>query len=337
MKITPTPPLVRALMACVLLLLSPLAPQARAGDPGIERRTLDLTIDGQWIGAGVSYGEYHDGQSPNGDGPTIEQVRSDLHIIARRWRFIRMYGTRHLEMACRVIREDKLPIKLMGGAWIGTERDEDAIAANRSEVDTVIRVANAYPDVIIAINVGNETQVNWSGHRVRPETLIGYIRQVRAGTRVPVTTCDDYNFWNKPEAQAVWDEIDFLGFHAYAMWNRQALGDALAWTQDRLDEVQRRFPEALVVHCETGWATRKQTDGQQGELIIAPAGENEQELFYRAYVQWATERGVPHFFFEAFDEQWKGGPHPDEVEKHWGLYNRDRTPKRAMREVQEKD
>ena len=34
--------------------------------------------------------------------------------------------------------------------------------------------------------------------------------------------------------------------------------------------------------------------------------------------------------FEAFDENWKGGDHPAEVEKHWGLFRADRTPKAAM-------
>ena len=31
--------------------------------------------------------------------------------------------------------------------------------------------------------------------------------------------------------------------------------------------------------------------------------------------------------FEAFDENWKGGPSPEETEKHWGLFRADRTPK----------
>jgi exo-beta-1,3-glucanase (GH17 family) len=36
------------------------------------------------------------------------------------------------------------------------------------------------------------------------------------------------------------------------------------------------------------------------------------------------------FYFEAFDEPWKGGADPRDVEKHWGLYNENRTPKAAM-------
>lgn len=319
------------ILITLLMLTSPSALlAAEHSEQSIERRPLNFMVDGQWIGAGVSYGEYHDGQGPDGEGPTIEQVRGDLHIIKDHWNLIRMYGTSNAEMVCKVIREDKLPIKLMVGAWIGTESTPEANESNRSEVANAIRIANAYPDVVIAINIGNETQVNWSGHRVKQETLIGYIREARANTIVPVTTCDDYNFWNKPEAAAVEAEIDFIGFHAYAMWNKQTLGDALIWTKDRLAEVQERFPDTQIIHSETGWATRKHTEGEQGQLIIAPAGEGEQELFYRAYRSWATENGQAHFFFEAFDEKWKGGPHPDEVEKHWGLFNSDRTPKQAV-------
>ncbi len=33
----------------------------------------------------------------------------------------------------------------------------------------------------------------------------------------------------------------------------------------------------------------------------------------------------------SFDEPWKGSPDPLEPEKHWGLFNVDRTPKAALR------
>jgi exo-beta-1,3-glucanase (GH17 family) len=39
------------------------------------------------------------------------------------------------------------------------------------------------------------------------------------------------------------------------------------------------------------------------------------------------------FFFEVFDEPWKGDPHdPLTIEKHFGLYYVDRSPKQVMRE-----
>ena len=40
---------------------------------------------------------------------------------------------------------------------------------------------------------------------------------------------------------------------------------------------------------------------------------------------------ITTFFFEAFDEDWKGNPdNPLVAEKHWGLYKINRTPKLVM-------
>ena len=48
--------------------------------------------------------------------------------------------------------------------------------------------------------------------------------------------------------------------------------------------------------------------------------------------EWAKRTNTTVFFFEAFDEPWKGNPdNPLGAEKHWGLYFVDRTPKAVMR------
>ena len=40
------------------------------------------------------------------------------------------------------------------------------------------------------------------------------------------------------------------------------------------------------------------------------------------------------FFFEAFDEDWKGSPHDwNGAEKHWGMYTVDRKPKLVVKEL----
>ena len=47
-------------------------------------------------------------------------------------------------------------------------------------------------------------------------------------------------------------------------------------------------------------------------------------------MEWRDKNKLLTFFFEAFDEAWKGSPDPHEPEKHWGLFKKDRTPKFAM-------
>ena len=53
-------------------------------------------------------------------------------------------------------------------------------------------------------------------------------------------------------------------------------------------------------------------------------------IFFDQFTAWTRAARIPSTYFEAFDETWKGGPHPDEVEKHWGMRRADRTPKPAL-------
>ncbi len=299
-------------------------------------------MDGErWIGNAVAYGPHRDGQRPGGVDPTPAELLQDLRLMAPRWGLLRVYASTGATPALLgVIREEGIPMKVMLGVWIDPERtsgegatavpDTAAMAANRREVESAVRLAAEYPDLVPAVCVGNETQIFWSAHRVKPEVLIGYLREIRARVAQPVTTADDFNFWNKPESGAVADEVDFIVMHAHPLWNGILLPDALAWTADRVAEIRNAHPGMMVVLGETGWATRRYTEGDQAKLMKGRLGEPEQAQFYREIRAWAEAQRTTVFFFEAFDENWKGGDHPDEVEKHWGLFRADRTPKEAL-------
>jgi exo-beta-1,3-glucanase (GH17 family) len=295
----------------------------------------------RWIGKAVAYGPHRDGQRPGGAEPAAEELREDLRLLAEHWGLLRLYGSvGPAERILAIIREDGLDLKVMLGVWIDAEvasapdgltrNVPEARAANRREVDTAIRLADAYPEIVLAVCVGNETQVFWSAHRVPVELLLGYLREVRTRTDVPVSTADDFNFWNKPESDAVADEVDFLVVHAHPLWNGILLEDALDWIETTLSDVRSLHPDRFIVLGETGWATRKHDEGEQARLIKGQPGEDAQAAFYGNLNAWVDRERVPTFFFEAFDENWKGGDHPDDVEKHWGLFHADRTPKKAI-------
>lgn len=291
-----------------------------------------------WGGLGVCYGPHRDGQRPNGPSPTEAQIKEDLHILAKHWSVLRLYSTEGAETVCRLIKDEHLPLKVLAGAWIAQESKPQADGSagpinaeiaglNRGQVAAVIKLANDYPDVVMAVNIGNEALVSWSDHRVPMSVIIGYLREARSATKVPVTTCDTEMFWSLPESKAVAAECDFLALHAYAMWNGQQLSTSLTWTREKIDVVRALHPHLPIVLTELGWATSKGTQGDQAKYIIAEPSERDQEVFYRAFRDWATTSRQPYFYFEAFDEAWKGGPEPSEVEKHWGVYKSDRTPK----------
>jgi exo-beta-1,3-glucanase (GH17 family) len=63
--------------------------------------------------------------------------------------------------------------------------------------------------------------------------------------------------------------------------------------------------------------------------------EENQAIYFQDLMTWADKERILVFFFEAFDETWKGSPEPLEPEKHWGVYKIDRTPKKGFREKAE--
>lgn len=296
-------------------------------------------LNGKWIGQAVSYGCYREGQAPGVKGPSKAEILEDLRIIVQHWNLIRVYNADDdTERILEVIRKHKLPIRMMLGIWLENETGKpEKRASNVENVLRAIRLANEYEDIVMAVNVGNETQVFWSWHKMASEDLIRYLVTVRNHINQPVTTADDYNFWNKPESKGLEWLVDFIMVHAYPLWNGKTLDEALPWLEETLDEVQKLHPDKQLVLGEIGWATdynaAKTGDGEQGSLIKGEVGLDAQEEFLARFEAWTGSRRMSTFWFEAFDEPWKGGGDSspsNEIEKHWGVYYANRLPKESF-------
>jgi len=302
-------------------------------------RQFNPSLDGKWIGKAVSYGFYRKGQAPGLKGPSKAEILQDLKIIIKSWNLIRVYNAdEDTRKILEVIRDNQLPIKMMLGIWLDSEEGRPQVKeSNIANLMKGIEFANAFPDQIMAVNVGNETQVFWSGHRLDTQTLVRYIRILRSHTAVPVTTADDYNYWNKSQSLPIADELDFVTLHAYPLWNGLTLDTAFPWLDKTLDEVKAIHPQKTLVLGEIGWATNydpsKKGDGQQGTLIKGEVGLAAQERFLTLLDSWISSRKVCTFLFEAFDEPWKGGGESsatNEIEKNWGVYYENRLPKQSF-------
>ncbi len=324
---------IRLLVIASLVVLSSCASSGPELTAGIEKRDFNPMLDGRWIGNGISYGAYRDGEAP-GDLTSKENILEDLQIVAQRWNLIRTYGSgQQSRNILEVIRDNNLPIRVMQGAWVDQHQ---TAAENREQVDGAIALANDFPEIVVAVNVGNEIFVDWSYHRIDDmDKVIGWIREVRSKVKQPVTVNDDYNFWNKPHAYRIADEVDFIGLHAYAFWNNKTLDIAMEWTDGIYRDIQQRHPDHVIAYTETGWPTsRVYGDGSYEGGLIGKAGQAEQEVFFEQYDAWVEENRVISLYFQAFDEQWKGGfdgENPmDKAEKHWGVYDSQRRPKQVM-------
>lgn len=294
--------------------------------------------------AAICYSGYRAGQSPaTRVYPTEAQVLEDLRLLAPRFKHLRMYDSGpHAQRVLALIREHRLPFKVMTGAYLEAEAsnpkcpwggvyDDEVLERNRGEnqkeLARAIRLANQYPDLVSAVSAGNEATVEWTDHLVPVEHVVQYVRTLKAGVEQPVTFCENYVPWQTGQLDPLAAEVDFVSLHTYPVWEGKTLAEAMAWTEANFDGVARRYPGKPVVITEAGWATRSNGRG-------IPA-ENANEAFQKQYLSaleaWSAKRRVLTFVFEAFDEPWKGSADPDEPEKHWGLYTVDRKPKSALK------
>ena len=295
----------------------------------------------------ISYSGFREGQHPDrGNGavnPGSADILEDLEIlVAHDFKLIRLYDSGENSLATlELIRQHDLPIKVLLGMWLEAEFSnhegcawlhepipESELAENTvrniAEVMRGIDLAKQFDDIVVAVNVGNEALVDWNDHMVPLENVIAYVRQVKAAIEQPVTVADNYAWWIRDGAPLA-AEVDFIGVHTYAAWEEKTIDEALDYTIENMEGVHSAHPDKPVAILEAGWATVAIEFGDR-------ANEVDQARYYRELKDWATKSNVTAFFFEAFDESWKGDPAvPLGAEKHWGIFNVDRTPKQVLK------
>jgi exo-beta-1,3-glucanase (GH17 family) len=299
------------------------------------------------VSAAVCYSGFRTGQHPDrGDGaknPSAEEVLEDLQIIQNDMGFklIRLYDSGvNSEMTLRLIKEHNLDIKVMLGMWLDAElsahetcewltepipqEELDAHkVVNLEELERGIKLANKYPEIVCAVNVGNECLVDWNDHKMDVDTVIAYCKKVGDAIKQPVSVADNYEWW-AAHGEKLAAAIDFISVHVYPVWEGKDIHEGLSYSIENIQKVRNALPNAQIVISEAGWASVASEFGER-------ASEEKQLQYYKEFMQWSKEMNITTFFFEAFDEDWKGNSdNPMGAEKHWGLYNVDRTPKLVM-------
>jgi len=296
-------------------------------------------------GNAICYSGYRENQNP-GDNtyPSYEQIKEDLLILTKNWKLLRLYDcSPHAETVLDVVATEKLDFQVMLGCDLGAEMsnphcpwgadfDDAALTANKQrneeEVGRAIALALRYRNIVFSVSVGNEASVEWTDHMVPVENLIAHVRRIKEEIVQPVTFCENYVPWTY-KLEPLVEVLDFISVHTYPAWEYRTMEDALEYTKHNLHSVINHYPDKPVVITEAGWTTASNGRG------IEPwnASEELQAHYYEQLLEWTNEEKIFTFVFEAFDEPWKGSPDPMEPEKHWGLFNVDRTPKLVMQEL----
>lgn len=337
-----------ALFTVALVGCATTPARPKTNERASQRRPIAQARSGLVAGIvrAVAYSGYRRGHHPDrGQGakePTRAQLLEDLRLLVRaKFRLLRLYDAGALSArVLALIAEQRLDLRVMLGAWLQAEVSNhqgcpwlrqpipaSALAVNRrrnqAEVSRVIALARAYPKIVVAVNVGNEALVSWNDHMVTVDGMLAYLRRVKAAIRQPVSTADNYVPWVE-HGQKLAAVVDFAAVHTYPAWEKKRIDEAMPFTIANLRAVRDSIGATPIVIAEAGWATVAEEFG-------ARAGQRQQQRYFEALMAWSARMNITTFFFEAFDEPWKGNPRrPRGAEKHWGLFNVDRQPKLVL-------
>jgi exo-beta-1,3-glucanase (GH17 family) len=334
----------RLLFSIVLLLM--FAPAARAG------------FDRQYIGVnyspyrGGSYGPAYKTNPKNWGDYTQQDIDNDLKLIAKTFSLIRTYTVQfNQKYIVSLAGKYKIQVALGAHLWqplndplYNKGHNYDQAKAEMEskntypELDEVISEANAHPDVVKCLVVGNE----WIGEKQDGWLVaadgIAYMKYVRdrltgAAKNIPVTTCAQWGVLAGPAQAALVAAADqYVLANIYPFWDGAKIGNWKTQFEADLTALSNALAgtgKGLVIG-ETGWPSGVEAPTWP-KLTDTPNVANEQR-YLQEYSQYAAARKLTSFLFEMFDEPWKwtegqNAADRDGVGDHWGIYDKDAKSK----------
>ena len=171
-----------------------------------------------------------------------------------------------------------------------------------------------------------------------------------------ITSSDNFASWGGGGEEYHVDDlnelikaVDFISMHTYPMhdthyqpafWLKTEEGHENMTDIEKIDAAMLRSKKYAImqyqavkdymtslgvnkpIHIgETGWASF--SSGQYGPTGAKACDEYKEALYYQHMRDWTNEAGMSCFYFEGFDEPWKGGENSGNSEKHFGLFKVD--------------
>ncbi|OAN50610.1 exo-beta-1,3-glucanase [Magnetospirillum moscoviense] len=263
----------------------------------------------------VSFAPFRRGQSPiSGDYPPPAQIEEDLKSLVGVTKGIRTYTSREgLDVVPALAA--KHGIELTHSAWLGQKPE-----INAQEVQALIAAANAHPDSIKRVIVGNEVLLRQD---LPVDRLIAHIREVKSKVKQPVSYADVWAFYLRYPQVA--EEVDFITIHILPYWEDEPIGveGAAEHIVKIYRLIQAKFPGKPILIGEAGWPTKGRNRG--------PAAVNMENaaFFVRTLAKVSKENGFDYNVVEAFDQPWKAKLEGT-VGAFWGVVDTHRAVKFSM-------
>ncbi len=247
---------------------------------------------------------------------------------------------------------------------------------NKPQIEKAVALANQYPDIVKVIAVGNEAMVKWAAsYYVEPYIIlkwVNYLQDLKKEGKLSkdlwVTSSDNFASWggggneyHVEDLNKLIKAVDYLSVHTYPMHDTHyqpqfwlnpkgmdgktdiekmelSMLRAKDYAKMQYDSVKKYMQSIGVnkpIHIgETGWASF--SSGFYGVNGSKACDEYKEALYYKHMRDWTKKEGMSCFYFEGFDEPWKGGDNTGNSEKHFGLFTVDGKAKYVIWDLVDK-
>ena len=370
----------------LILICSVILMSCTEKNESIQITAQDILGNPEYLA--ISYSGYR--ENSRNIQPTNRQLKEDLEIMhAMGIRIFRTYNT-HFDQTANVlqaIKELKLQdpefeMYVMLGAWINCENaftwtdeiqpnhEKEDYEANKAEIERAVKLAQAYPEIVKIIAVGNEAMVHWATtYFVKPKVILNWVNHLQELKQVGeldpdlwITSSDNFASWggggpeyHNEDLKALIKAVDYISMHTYPMHDTHYNGDFWYGGENESENSESERIEAAMSRAKVfaksqyesvkkyveGLGVSKPIHiGETGWATISngffgaegtkACDEYKSALYYKLTREWTAEAGISCFYFEAFDEKWKDSINPLGSENHFGLFNLDGEAKYAL-------
>jgi exo-beta-1,3-glucanase (GH17 family) len=301
---------------------APLCPPHPAAAPALARLRAVLA-GGRFVAYEPTALRVVNGQTTPADAASI---RADLGALRPRFDALITYdaihGAEHIPALAAELKFRALII----GVW--DPFDDAQLAAAE-------RAAREFPQLVVGLSLGNEAIFS---RRAEPGTLAARLRQVRVRLpRLPLSTTEPFHVFGQPASAPLLSELDFMLANVHPVFQ--------PWFKDAPATAAAQFVVNVVAELRPlacGAVLVKET-GEPSAPVSAGFSPQRQAQFYRELRHLFTPSASAAFaYFAAFDAPWRAydatgvpgaAPAVHEEEANWGLYDAERRPKPAAREL----
>ena len=332
----------------------------------------------------ISYGGYR--HSDHGIEPTLEELKEDMKILAamgikvlRTYKVHKPHAANVLKAIHELKKEDpSFEMYVMLGIWMDCKNawtelppnHEEESERNKTEIETAVKLAQEYQDIVKVLAVGNEAMVKWAtSYFVQPWVIlkwVNYLQDLKKKGELSkdlwITSSDNFASWGGGDNEYHVEDlnklikaVDFISMHTYPMhdthYNPQFWGvldeekelsdlEKIEKAMERSLEYSKAQYESVKQYMNSVGADKpihigetgwaSYSNGHYGNDGSKATDEFKEALFYKLIRNWTNENKIACFYFEAFNEPWKDAANQGGSENHFGLFTVDGKAKYVL-------